>query len=305
MSYHNPFGTSEPCFKSNLHTHSTTSDGKFSPRELARLYCDAGYDIIALSDHYKTNQSDFTDGIDILNIGAMEYHPVGPRGIRLHLVALSVPVDFENPSELPYQEAIETVREAGGESILAHPYWSGLNSDDIMKINNIIGIEVYNTSTRYIGKALNMQIWDNILDLGKMLPAVAVDDTHNPKDLFRGWSIVCAQERSPEAVLDALCRGAFYSSMGPEFFRLEFDGEYFNMECSAVEEIIFIGARNLGRCGGTDGFDAVIDNEGRLKTEKKSYTACKMQIPSGFRYVRCQVVDSRGRYAWSNPFEVA
>lgn len=38
-------------YRSNLHTHSTLSDGVLSPAEVCRRYPSEGYDFIALTDH--------------------------------------------------------------------------------------------------------------------------------------------------------------------------------------------------------------------------------------------------------------
>lgn len=37
--------------KGNIHSHSTVSDGMFSPRELAELYRDHGYAFLSMTDH--------------------------------------------------------------------------------------------------------------------------------------------------------------------------------------------------------------------------------------------------------------
>ncbi len=41
-------------YKVNLHTHSTCSDGNFTPLELKELYLSKGYDGIACTDHRKS-----------------------------------------------------------------------------------------------------------------------------------------------------------------------------------------------------------------------------------------------------------
>lgn len=38
-------------YKANLHTHSTLSDGKFTPEEIKKYYMEHGYSIIAYTDH--------------------------------------------------------------------------------------------------------------------------------------------------------------------------------------------------------------------------------------------------------------
>ena len=38
--------------KVGLHTHTTLSDGRKSPQEVMQIYADAGYDYLALTDHW-------------------------------------------------------------------------------------------------------------------------------------------------------------------------------------------------------------------------------------------------------------
>ena len=38
--------------KINLHTHTTRSDGAKTPEEVAEIYKKAGYDVIAITDHW-------------------------------------------------------------------------------------------------------------------------------------------------------------------------------------------------------------------------------------------------------------
>ena len=299
----NFYGKKLNVYKANLHMHSTSSDGKFSLPELISLYGKQGYDILAATDHYTTNPVSEIDTGGLLLISGMEFHPIGPRGIKLHIVALNVPEDFEDPSELPAQDAIEAARAVGGECIFAHPYWSGFNHADIMKFKNIIGIEVYNTSTRYIGKAYNMQVWDNLLQLGCHLPAIAVDDTHRPCDFFRGWTMICAEEKTTAGVMEALKNGSYYASQGPEFYKLSFENNIFSVECSPCEEIIVISNGSFGRCGNIAGLDAVSPED---INKTKEMTSFETEIPdnAGLTYLRCQIKDKEGRYAWSSPIKL-
>jgi len=47
-----PFGRPGRFYRGNLHTHSTNSDGKHPPEEVCRMYKEAGYDFISLSEHF-------------------------------------------------------------------------------------------------------------------------------------------------------------------------------------------------------------------------------------------------------------
>ena len=38
-------------YKANLHTHTTVSDGRFTPEEIKNLYLEKGYSVVAFTDH--------------------------------------------------------------------------------------------------------------------------------------------------------------------------------------------------------------------------------------------------------------
>lgn len=43
-------------YRGNLHTHTTVSDGRYTPEEAIALYQRMGYDFLALTDHWKLSQ---------------------------------------------------------------------------------------------------------------------------------------------------------------------------------------------------------------------------------------------------------
>ena len=73
--------------KIGLHTHTTRSDGKKTPEEAAKIYAAAGYDAVALTDHWKYGEAQELCGLKILsgceyNVGGGDardavYHIVG------------------------------------------------------------------------------------------------------------------------------------------------------------------------------------------------------------------------------------
>ena len=67
--------------KANLHTHTTNSDGTFSPSEVIGFYADAGYDVLAFTDHRTTNRVSEYDAEGMTLLSGIELHPAGPRGI--------------------------------------------------------------------------------------------------------------------------------------------------------------------------------------------------------------------------------
>ena len=80
------FGTNR--LKINLHLHTTQSDGHKTPEEAAAIYREAGYDIIAITDHWKYRESGAIGGLRTLS-GA-EYNIGGKNGAEgvFHILAL-------------------------------------------------------------------------------------------------------------------------------------------------------------------------------------------------------------------------
>ena len=291
------YGKKLNVYRANLHTHSKTSDGLFTPQEVVDMYSAAGYDVLAFSDHWKTNDVKLLDNKGMTLISGMELHPMGPRKIMWHLLALNVP--FGHPGEYENaQQAIDSVRAAGGIVFVAHPYWSGLTREEIAPLKNVSGIEVYNTSTRYIGKEYNMNVWDDLLDAGFDYPALAVDDMHTWQDRFFGWTMILAEDKSPQSIMKALANGDFYATQGPEIKSLSYENGIFRATFSPAARVMVMTnrGRGVGSC-----VEDVCGVLAKTATEVEINIA-KWRKPGD--YFRLQICDDKGRYAWSNPIRV-
>lgn len=281
--------------KAGLHTHTTNSDGSFTPEQIIDMYKGAGYDVLAFTDHHTTNKVSTYDGKGMTLLSGIELHPQGPRGIQWHILAIGVPEDFPHTRPQTGQDAVDFAAAAGAAVFCAHPYWCGLTSDEVMTLNNILGIEVYNTSTRYIGREFNMYCWDNCLDAGKEYTAIAVDDIHQSRDFAYAWTVICAKSNSPEDVLDALKNGYFYSTLGPEFSKIAVHDGRLEVEFSKCTGVSFVGRKNTGSC-----FSIEPPVNPGFPTERTSINVDMMQdCPRGV--FRIQLRDANGKYAWSNP----
>ena len=289
------FGTELQAFKANLHTHTMHSDGKFESSEIIRRYREAGYDALAFTDHHTTNDTSVYDGLGMTLLSGAEIHPDNTRyGNRWHLLCLGVPHGFKSSGYADPQEVIEAVHALGGLVYCAHPYWSGFGADEVAKLQGIDGIEVYNTSCRYIARDYNMQVWDQLLDAGLHYPALAVDDTHSERDLFHGWTVLLARENTPDALLDALRHQRFYASQGPEIHRLSWKDGVFEADFSPCVSVTLVTSRERGAC---------------LRLPEATdplATTCRFEpIREGLRkwhrYFRLQLQDAQGRFAWSAP----
>lgn len=281
----NPFDLPGHWYRANLHTHTTKSDGKMTLEQIAGQYREAGYDILAITDHEKTSDVASLCTPDYLLISGMETHPAWKDGMAYHIVCLNVPVGFDLSKEATPQDRIRRVREAGGVTLIAHPYWCGMALNQIDDMQGTSGMEIYNNSC---GEYTNTSVyWDMALNAGRHIPSVvAVDDEHG-KASCSGWTMIKATELTTEAVLDALRRGACYASGGPviEDFRLK-DGKAI-VKCSPAAKLRFLMTAPHAR--------AIVAPAGKPLTEG----SC--DVPKGVRYVRVEVIDADGKIAWSNP----
>ncbi len=292
----NYFGRTLNGYKANLHAHSKNSDGRYTPAEVIKIYADAGYDVFAFTDHHTTNPVSTYDGMGMTLLSGIELHPMGPRGIQWHILAVGVPEDFTyDEKNGTGQGAVDAAKAAGAAVFCAHPYWCGLTMTEVSSLKGILGIEVYNSSCRPIGRDYNMQIWDELLDAGCRYTAIAVDDIHSNAHLFRGFTVIIAEDNSPESLLKALKNGSFYASQGPVFHSITVENNVLKAEFSPVTTAITMHRRSSGK------FFALPDLEGP-GTGGREATHLELDL-SQYKdsYARIQLCDANGRMAWSNP----
>ena len=128
--------------------------------------------------------------------------------------------------------------ENGGVPFLAHTYWSGLRVDQWETCEGLLGIEVWNTGCELeVGRGDASLHWDEALERGRGLYALATDDSHHPGfDSGFAWTWVRAREKSQAAVLAALREGAFYGSTGPRIDAVELTDGDVTVRCSPAAE---------------------------------------------------------------------
>ena len=88
-SFHEP---AAPTFKANLHCHSTHSDGKLSPQEVAELYAREGYQILCIADHTGNGDQD-GDGVHDWNLDGVVMSRARPIG-KGHKPHKAIPEDY-------------------------------------------------------------------------------------------------------------------------------------------------------------------------------------------------------------------
>jgi hypothetical protein len=305
MMRQSAFSASGRFWRGNLHTHSTRSDGILAPDEVCRRYRAEGYDFLALTDHFIGHYGypvvDTTpfrkDGFTTI-LGAELHSGTTSNGELWHILAVGLPPDFapaNTPGFVPIAgqetgpEIAARAVAAGAYVAIAHPQWSGLTIEDCRSLASIAhAVEIYNHGCATgCDRPDGFYMADQLLTEGHRLNMIATDDAHfSEPDHFGGWTMVKSETLEPTALLDALKRGDFYSSQGPELRDVRVEDGALIVECSAVTSIIAIG-------WGT-GAKAV---HGQSLTHGSVPLARLNNSP----WVRAAVIDAAGKRAWSNP----
>jgi len=249
----NPFVSGGKWFKGSLHCHTTNSDGTLTPTEVLRMYRENGYDFVAITDHGKVTKL-VQEREDILPISGNELSVGASRaGESYHIVGVGMEGDPEGADSSgpgAADRAINSIVDQGGLAFIAHPYWSGLVTEDIIGLRGHCGIEVFNTGCEAeVGKGLSTTHWDQLLSLGEMTNGIAVDDAHRyvypPYDAMGGWVWVKAKEFDQKGIMKALREGSFYSSMGPKIVLVEID-RTLKVKCSCARKVSMISHNGSG-----------------------------------------------------------
>ena len=279
-------------YKINLHTHTTVSDGKKSPEEVARIYKNAGYDAIALTDHWRFGAEGEIEGLKI--ISGLEYNlpDENTKDGLFHVVAIGMERDPHIPNDktVTEQNLIDVIHSVGGLAILAHPAWSLNTPEQILKFDGFDATEIYNSvSEAHMSRRPDSSLVVDMLGAqGCLMPLLAVDDTHYyDGDECRGFIMLAADSLDQKDVVSAIRDGKLYASQGPEVHLIR-EGDEFVVKCSPASEIVFFSdAVWCPRVFTGDGL-----------TEAR-YT------PRDFEtFIRAEITDADGKRAWSCPIKI-
>jgi hypothetical protein len=292
-------------WRGNLHCHSNRSDGHWAPERVAAAYRDAGYDFLALSDHFEERYGwTLTDTRalrtrDFSTLIAAELSS-GPweEPLTYWVSAVGLPTELDPLPGADPAEVIRRAHAAGAFVVLLHPALNHLPVEGTGRLpafDALDAVEIYNHSTfgSAPDRADGAYMVDGLLDRGRRVLLTAGDDAHFafPADRFGGWIEVWAEALDPAALLASLRAGAYYSTQGPRLERLERDGDRLEVATSAVHAIALGGPGDRWLDGIT-----VLDEEGG-PVDHATFDL------SAFRglYRRVTVIDGAGRRAWSNP----
>ncbi len=275
-------------YKVGLHIHTTESDGAATVEESAAIYKAAGFDAIAVTDHWKYLGEDTVCGLKLIsgceyNIGAFD----SISGV-MHIVGVGMKKDPCIQKHYTRQEVIDAINESGGIAILAHPAWSLNTLKDAKALSGFVATEIYNTvsGVRQSSRPYSGHFVDVLANAGITYKLVATDDTHyyGGVDDAKSYIMVNAENDSTEEILSAIKKGNFYSSQGPELYVTR-EEDKIVVNCSKCTKIAFLS--NAAWVS-----DRIIRGE--------NLTHAQYRVKDFEKWVRVEVTDDNGNYAWSN-----
>ncbi|MBR4234990.1 MAG: CehA/McbA family metallohydrolase [Clostridia bacterium] len=293
-------GGNDKFLKGGLHCHTTRSDGQVPPDEVIRLHAEHGYDFLALTDHRFYNYTNFAPETNVLIVPGMEIDVsiTSDAGMCFHTVAVGPAQDkngYAQDERVPsgrvadaaeYQPYVDALRQRNNLAIYCHPDWSRTPARSFENIKGCFAMEIWNS-----GCALELDmdtdnglIWDELLQSGRQISCVAVDDGHKREHHCKGWVMVDAEKRL-DAILSALEGGRFYSSCGPEIYDFYVEDDTVCVRTSPAAAVKFMWGFRPSRV---------------VRAADAPLTEASAKL-NGRKYVRAVVIDKQGRKAWTNP----
>lgn len=314
-------------YRGNTHLHTNRSDGDVSPVEATEWYAYHGYQFVVITDHDLLTSD--------LDLAAIDAAVTGPKhgaflairgeeitqrfrgGKQLHMNGIDLkkqilPLESVKGTQVApdtysknqvFLRNASAVVEAGGLVQINHPnyHWS-VEQQDLVGLPDPFLLEIWNGNDNVLGgtdefgnvSLSTLELWDTLLSRGQIVWGVGSDDTHryrNPDDMSgmrpgKAWVVVRAESLTLQAVVGSLKAGDFYSSNGVDLANIQFsDG------CLALEIVPERDARYRTR---------FIGKKGTILAEMYG-TRCSYKLKNGDGYVRAEVRNSFGKYAWTQP----
>jgi len=236
--------------KANLHTHTTRSDGAKTPEETVGVYREAGYDVLAITDHWKLSRTEMVGRAGggqtahgMLCLGGIEFDtPQDEGSATTHIVALGIE-DARGYDGLPPADIIHKVHFEGGLAIVAHPHWSLMSEAGLLALAHADAFEIYNGLSFDTHRGDASALIDGMIARGASPRLCACDDTHFfTHDVGVCYTMIDAPDNREGSVMDALRAGRFYASQGPRFERVALEDGVLEVRCCGAEYALFLSA---------------------------------------------------------------
>ena len=246
-------------YRANLHCHSTISDGKKTPEELKEFYKSRGYSAIAYTDHnafiphndltddsfvalnaieYDINEGAWTPTVKVCHICMIAkdksnradpfFRAWAYKSDKLKPWLDRTDNDLTQPDTKRIyngafiSEFMRSGRAKGFYVTYNHPVWSLESYPQYSGYANMDAFEMVNYGCLVEGyDDDNGHCYDDFLNQGKRIYALATDDNHNHQpddsprcDSFGGSTVLLAPDLSYESLIKALETGSFYAVSG-------------------------------------------------------------------------------------------
>ena len=324
-------------YKANLHTHTTVSDGKLTPAEAKEWFKSHGYSVVAYTDHEvivphpelcddefvaltsyeiaisKSLWTPFTKTFHLnlyfrdpkTTVSATFNKGSVWGNAKAHVTDEMIAASTEKRlyTKEFIQWIVDTATKEGALVSYNHPVWSLQSKDDYSGIKGFFGVEWSNTGCVLEGYPDDMQPIHDLLAEGEtMCYPLAVDDCHKLCDYGGGWVQIKAPALTHEDIYDALKRGDFYSSTGPEIYELYVEGDEVVIKTSEATQISFVtDCRHSQRVRATADAKAT---EARFKLAKLLEN--HENAPEGHNcWFRIDVTDENGKVARTKAYFAA
>ena len=330
-------------YKANMHMHTTVSDGSWTPEETKARYKEQGYSIVAFTDHEIMVPHDDLADEDFLPILSYEFavnkwtketnfafwpcyhlnfYAKDPKQTKMPVFVEQrihekskhfITDDMRESQSTDFRYSLDyingLVKKANDMGFLVsynHPYWSLQNYEDYAGLEGIWGVEFMNTGCYVEGYHLDcdMRPIEDMLRAGKHVYPLATDDAHRLSHCFGGHIMVKAEKLDYATVMDALERGDFYASTGPQIKELTIEDGVLHVVSSPCARISVSTERRFTR------FENVGD-DGKLLTEatfdmNPYLDACRTVENLPWEpYFRVTLLDEKGLNAFSRAYYVS
>lgn len=325
-------------YRANLHCHSTISDGKKTPEELKEFYKSRGYSAIAYTDHNAfIPHNDLTDD-SFVALNAIEYDmnegAWTPTVKVCHICMIAKDKSnrtdpffrawaYKSEKMIPWlertdndltqpdtrriyngafiSEFMRSGRAKGFYVTYNHPVWSLESYPQYSGYANMDAFEMVNYGCLVEGyDDDNGHCYDDFLNQGKRIFALATDDNHNHQpddgprcDSFGGSTVLLAPDLSYESLIKALETGNFYAvsgsstHFGADIRSIVYEDGKVTIKTSPARAIYMITATRSSRAAYPD---PAKDGEATF------------QISDGEVWFRFVVVDKEGYKSYSNAY---
>jgi hypothetical protein len=303
MTVINPYDPGAACIwlKGNLHAHTEASNcGHYPLAEVAGTYGDRimKYDFLAITDHLQLTDVSPVQGMNgLVMFNGTEYKKEARQTLGVNIASYQ-DTGFEL-DKTNHQQIFDEVSRQGGITIICHPhiyeenYWP---LEKLLALDGYTAIEIYNHNVKMnnAGRAIATDLWDELLSRDRRVWGIASDDFHHRSRYGGGFIMVLAEEKSPEAILEAIKRGSFYASSGIRLGEIKVtDGRTISV-AAATPRVPGTVFRFIGKGG------RVLKEEPAASAEAAvSYT-----VNGNEGYVRLEAIREDGAMAWTQPFRL-